>query len=300
MLLVPVAAAAVVFERDATRVLPTLEPLDVQASTSRAREWTETARSNATIRSLELALAGFEEPLDTCLAGVPAASTAVTVAVDRRGVASVKAGDDALANCVTVTIGKAVLPIVVAAPVSVKYTVRWDGTAVTRAVTPTPEGFCPEIDRELGFSGVAWGATADTLFEADLTGANENSRLYTRRGDNGGRWLGAAVGVSFVFDAEGLYAVGVSGDESGSFQVREQLVALYGQPKWDAANKSWYWRGNERLLQLIPDTDAGKFVVSLLDIARGRQTGLVQRLPGDAVDPANPETGSRLPKIYSK
>lgn len=300
MLLVPLAAAGVTFAPGPDVDVSALDPLPIAATTAVGRDWYGKARARETIRGVVLTGATFEEPITTCLGSSPAATVTVRIAVDSTGVLDVQAPKDPLGACVAGAMDGHRVPMLVASTARQAYTVTWDGTPSLRSGTPTPEGFCPELDRAAGFSGVPWGAAGDSLPNAEVETVKDTSRTYRRSGDQEARWLGAKIAATFAFGESGFYAAGLTGQVSGAFQVRERLVELYGQPRWDGPNKAWYWRGNERILQMIPDTGNGFFVVSLLDIGRARAGGLVERLPGDPATEVGPEGGTRLPKIYGR
>lgn len=300
LLLASTALAGVVFERDATTDSTPQDPLDYQSPTAESRVWYGVARERATRRSLDFALTTLTAVVAPC-AG-PAATVVAKVSLDKTGALSVApVGKSVLGTCLKSALNGRVLPVLVSTPVSAEYTVRWDGVADQPAVTAAPEAFCLPLDAEPGFSGVPWGALADTQPNLDVTSFKDTSRFYRRLGDSGARWFGADVLATFAFGPEGFYAASVGGTSpTAAFHVREALTARYGTPRWDAKYMVWYWRGNERILQFSAPTGTDTYVVTLLDMGRARRSGMVDRLPGDPVDAAHPEVGTRLPKIYQQ
>jgi hypothetical protein len=103
----------------------------------------------------------------------------------------------------------------------------------------------------------------------------------------------------YGFGADGLYVVtlGVTGT-TAQWQLREALVARYGPSRWDTRFNAYYWRGEDRLVQLGPTPGSANAVVTLLDIDRAHESGLADRLPGDRDEPGATESNRRMPKIF--
>jgi len=315
--LAPVATAAVTFDRPPEKdEAGALDPEPSTTSEREQKEWRQKVQRRAIWAGVDATVRGAAPDVDACLraAGVAAPVEAtLELVVDVQGVARAKAGgkaDPAVAACVIAPFDTVILPVLLVRTVDLDYTVKWDGVAPAEAPAPAPppEGspatatlaFAPLADNVPGLGALVWGAKADSFEAIYASNSREKTTFYTRVADYGTRWLGVPVqALVYGFGADGLYVVtlGITGT-TAQWQLRESLVARYGPSRWDTRFNAYYWRGEDCLVQLAPTPGSQNAVVTLLDIARAKDSGLADRLPGDRDEPGAVESNRRMPKIY--
>ncbi|MES2643007.1 MAG: hypothetical protein V4850_26215 [Myxococcota bacterium] len=326
------ASAAVTFTRTPHEdEKDSLEPAPVTTVKSETKEWRLKAQRRGVYAAIDAAVRWREAPIDACVRAA-GATTPVTAQVDvallEDGRSTVKAGpgaDAGLAGCIATALGDQQLPVPLYTGVRLTYTATWDPAPVVvpppfvppaapvaevdpgaPVAPPTPpedpkrDAFAPAVDVELGFGPIPWGGRAADHEGMYASSTQLGTTLYTRQADTAARWMGATTSlVSYGFGPDGLYAVRIaSSGSTTAWKLREALAARYGPSKWDVRFGAYYWRGESVVLQLQPVPNSEVVVVTLLDIARARASGLADRLPGDRDDPTGTTSNRRMPRIF--
>jgi hypothetical protein len=322
LLVTTAAHAAVTVDRPADKAeAGELTLPDEHASTADMHAWRVRAERRVDLAAVDAAVRWRMDRVEACLAKAPAGAATLQLKVTVGPDGSVtrtsadKAADPTFLGCVQSAYAEQPLGVLLHDPVNLTYTFHADAAppaaavpvAADPAAAPAPgatapaDAFSPALDAERGFSGVPWGARCADFEGMSAGSVHSGTTLYTRTADAGARWYGVPIqGLTYGCAEDGLYVaiVGVRGTAS-LYALRQALQARYGASRWDVPFGAYYWRGERVLLEARPAPGTDAMVVTLLDMAGARATGLADRLPGDRPAPGNPAGDRRLPHIFS-
>lgn len=245
-------------------------------------------------KNIDTAVGWLLPLVEHCYAGKPAARATVRMAVSEKAIVTrvqpARDADPALAACLVQTFHKQPIPAVTyRGEIVVDYT--FDAPAgLTTPAQPDP------IDLDLGVGSIAYGQAADALYSARITQEKYGVYFYQAEFDSEMQLYGVPVStVEYLIGPDGFFAAmfRFTGD-ANAYAVRQGLKGRYGNPHWDPATKSFYWRGERHMIGTLQDIDSHFLIVTYLHMEKGRKSGMVSRLPGDKGDIA--VTGT-LPRI---
>ena len=244
------------------------------------REEFKRNRERARLRGMDAAMR-WQAPLVEGCATTGSTTVRVAFAEDGviRSVKAMKGADEALAACIAEAYEKTWLPVFHVEPSAV-WTFTFDGTS---AGAPLARA----IDRDHGFNGIDFGAPADGVEGLTLESDADEVRYFGRAADYGRDTLfgAATTSISYGFtDPDGFcVAYARFSGESVGFTLRQGLNGRYGTSRVNPETQSWYWQGEDVLLELFPAGE-GRLVLAVLDIDRARRAGILDTLPGEKGD----------------